>query len=364
MNIEDLISKTLVEPRDYQKRVITKTLKHYLEDNLNSILIESPCGSGKTVMSLLIAKYMQDKLNLKVGWLSQRKNLLIQSENENITKCINLSVDFISMYNKNPPMVDMLVVDEAQHDACDSCAHIHNVIRPKYILGCTATPFRSDRVKLCFDKVIKDAGIKALIEQGYLSKYHHYTIDEYTVDSVIDTYVRGNWGKTVIYFHTIKQCREAEEILDSYNISCEVVTGSSDREEQINKLKSGRVNVLLNCMVLTEGFNYSELNTVFCKPSCRGLTVQMAGRVFRKSSFIPFKNVVQCKDTKWPFLKTALPVIQYIRKGDEWRTIGSNDNVRCASRNVIKSLAHINVQLPKILTEKKEKQRRHRDRII
>ena len=54
--------------------------------------------------------------------------------------------DLISMFDKNPPAdVDLLVVDECQHDAADSMAHIHNVVKPKMILGLTATPFRSDR---------------------------------------------------------------------------------------------------------------------------------------------------------------------------------------------------------------------------
>jgi superfamily II DNA or RNA helicase len=298
----------------------------------------------------------QNEQPLRVGWVSQRKNLLDQTDRENTVKNIHAKVEFLSMFEKNPAKYDMLIIDECQHDACDSCAHIHNTVRPKYILGLSGTPFRSDRVKLCFDKVVKDAGIKVLIEQGYLSQYHHYTIDEYDPEYIARLYAteQKRWGKSAIYFHTIKQCMLCQEVLDTYDIESEVVTGSSDRYEQIERLESGDINVLLNCMVLTEGFNMPSLKTVFCKPSCKGVTIQIAGRAFRKyKDYI--KNVVQCKRTPWTFLRTVLPKMQFIREDEEWRSIGINDNVKCASQNVVKSLAKINIQLPKLLTAKKVK---------
>jgi hypothetical protein len=61
------------------------------------------------------------------------------------------------MFERNPPAIDLLVVDEAEHDAASSMAHLHNVIHTKWILGLTATPFRTDQVKLCFVKVVKPA---------------------------------------------------------------------------------------------------------------------------------------------------------------------------------------------------------------
>ena len=56
------------------------------------------------------------------------------------------------MFDRDPPTgLDLLVVDEAQHDAAQSMAVLHQRIRPRFILGLSATPFRADRVKLCFD---------------------------------------------------------------------------------------------------------------------------------------------------------------------------------------------------------------------
>src|SRR5262249_27490200 len=166
-----------VEQRPYQQRIIAKAVDFFCDKNLRSVLIDSPTGSGKTIMGLCVARQMQDLLGLRVGWVAMRRYLLAQAEEENRTRGIGVETTFLSMFDKDPPAgLDLLVVDEAQHDAAGSMAHLHNVIQPRFILGLSATPFRADKVKLCFDTVIKVAGIAPLIQDGYLSQFHHYTL--------------------------------------------------------------------------------------------------------------------------------------------------------------------------------------------
>ena len=57
-------------------------------------------------------------------------------------------------------------------------------------------------------------------------------------------------------------------------------------------------------MVLTEGFDDPSLRTVWVRPSGKGPTIQMAGRVLRKFGDT-VKQVVQCRQTRHPFVKTA-----------------------------------------------------------
>ena len=116
------------------------------EPAARSVLIESPTGSGKTVMGLLAARLLQDRHGLRAGWAAMRRNLLTQTAAENAAKRLGVEpLHLISMFDRDPPReVDLLIVDEAQHDAASSMAHLHNVIRPRYIIGLTATPFRVD----------------------------------------------------------------------------------------------------------------------------------------------------------------------------------------------------------------------------
>ena len=179
------------EPRLYQRRIIRKAIasfqgtardaKGVLEPLVSSILVESPTGSGKTIMGLAIARWMQQKLGMRVGWTAMRRNLLAQAAAEN-GRGFGVGLKLISMFDKHPPQVDLLIVDEAQHDGALSMANMHSIIKPKKILGLSATPYRTDRFKLCFEQSIRDAGIHALIQDGYLSPYHHYTIPRLHAD--------------------------------------------------------------------------------------------------------------------------------------------------------------------------------------
>jgi superfamily II DNA or RNA helicase len=368
MNVNTLITRTDIQPRPYQQRIVQRAVNLFLKDGVRSILIDSPTGSGKTVMGLLIARVLQEKLGLRVGWVAMRRYLLAQAQAENDQRRIGVEAEYISMFDRDPPTgLDLLVVDEAQHDAAQSMALLHQRIRPRFILGLSATPFRADRVKLCFDTVIKDAGIQTLIQDGYLSPYHHYTIPQHTPQTVVDHFLRDHprWGKTLLYFHTLEQCHAADTLLRENGVRSEVVTGSSDRDAQLEAFRAGRIDVLTNCMLLSEGFDCPELKTVFCRPSCKGVTVQMAGRVLRKHPSLPFKQIVQCVKTRWPFLRTAAAALQYTWVEDQWRSLQANPFINQVNGRALQALAQTNVSLPDFLTKRQgllNHNRRHGER--
>jgi superfamily II DNA or RNA helicase len=359
-DVTSLIARTNVEARPYQERIVTKVVDLFQVKQLRSALIESPTGSGKTVMALLAAKAMYEA-GFKIGWVAMRKHLLQQTERENQAKGICVPLTYISMFDKSPPSgLDMLIVDEAQHDAAASMGHIHAKVAPKYILGLSATPFRADRVKLCFDTVIKDAGIPTLIREGYLSSYHHYTIPKWEVEEVVARYVAEpeRWGKSIMYFHRMAQAHEAVRLLQEYGYPAEAVTGASDEEAQIKAFASGELKVLTNCMKLTEGFDCPDLKTVWCKPSCKSVTIQMAGRVLRKHPDHPYKQIVQCMKTPYPFGKTALASLQHSLVDGQWRTLTVNPHIEKMGQRMTRVLANIETTMPAFIKKNSERGRR------
>jgi len=390
--IDTVIEETLVEPRPYQRRIVGKALDMFtgqyvngageLEAAVDSVMIESPTGSGKTVMALILAKVLQSKYpDLVVGWVAMRRNLLHQVELENISKGINLrNFHPTSMFERQPPALlrarqegkkILLVIDEAQHDAASSCAHLHNIVKPDFVLGMTATPFRTDSMKLCFSKVIKDAGIHQLIQDGYLSPYHHYTIPTWTPETIAEFYAADpeRWGKSIFYFLTTDECWELHHRFKALGVVSDVVTGATSvgyREEQLDAFRAGHTPCLINCMVLTEGFDDPTLATAWVRDSGKGPTMQMAGRAFRKHPTLAYKQVVQSKMTHWPMLRTAMPEQQYLWQSDEWRTLKVNPRLNEINNNARLVIALTTVELPKWLTDKTAKKsvgRRRRRRI-
>ena len=356
-----------VEIRDYQERIVRKTLAHFAgtyrdpadgaEPPAHSVMVESPTGSGKTVMGLEVARQMQQRFGYSIGWVAMRRNLLAQAAAENQRRGFCVDMQLISMFDKSPPAIDMLVVDEAQHDAAMSMANLHCLIRPRKVLGMTATPYRTDRIKLCFDKVIKDAGIHQLIQDGYLSRYHHYTINEFTPATVAQCYLREpqRWGKSLIFFRQLTQCSECWDILRRHGVRAEIVTAHTNRTRQLALFAAGKIDVLLNMAILTEGFDCPSLQTVFCRPSGRACTIQMAGRVFRQHPALPFKQIVQCRHTRHPFVKTAFADEQYTWSPEGWQTLKLNRRIAEISDLARQAIAQTPTELPPIVMQHRQR---------
>jgi superfamily II DNA or RNA helicase len=363
------------EKRDYQIRLIDKTIGLY-RSGLKSILINSPTAPGKSYMGLDVVRRMQDEFNIGAAWVAMRKNLLKQVVLENEKLGVGAEIVPISMFNRNPPTHDrlgrpikMVVLDESQHDPAGSMANIYNIIKPMYILGMTATPFRTDRLRLSFDKVIRDIGIHQLIQSGYLSQYHQFTIPKWNVDEVVSCYLREpeRWGKSVFYWFTYEDALECTNRLVAAGIRTELVTANTDRDTQLEQFESGEVKCLVNMQILTEGFDSPSLKTVFVRDSQRGPTIQMAGRVFRKFPGIQFKQIVQSKLTHWPIQRTAAPAHASVWMEDEkqWRSYAQSEDIERVSMRVCVVLAHTKTEMPafiqKKMEEKKGRRRRNHD---
>jgi len=347
--VDSLLAGVRIEPRDYQRRVVGRVIemfsgphtdrRHELPE-ARSAIIESPTGSGKTVMGLLVARWAQERLGMRVVWSAMRRNLLAQVERENRDRGFGVNLHTVSMFEKSPPRGELLIVDEAQHDATRSMASLHAAVGPVKVLGLSATPYRSDRLGLCFERTVRDAGIRQLVLDGHLSPYAHYTLARYSPETVAATYLREpeRFGRSLAFFRTLAECQRCAERLSTDGVTVEVVTATSDREEQIARFEAGGCQVILSVGVLTEGFDCPSLATVFCRPAGKGPTIQMAGRVLRRVPELPVKNVVQCANTTHPFTATAPATVQYVESDGGWRSIGMNSRIEEASTRMLELL--------------------------
>lgn len=384
MLTDEQIKDFKIEPRDYQKRIVKTALEMYAgtyvgrngQSNpaFKSVMVESPTGSGKTVIGFMTAKLLQRQSTqpIAVGWIAMRRNLLTQAERENITKQFNIdNIHFVSMFDKNPEELVSLkrkgykvlfVVDECHHDSASSMVHLHNLIQPDHVLGLSATPYRTDKTTLCFEKVIKDCGIHQLIKAGYLSKYDHYTINDWLPETVVERYAAEpeRWGKSVMFFKNLEQCYETQRLLTAKGFYSEVVTGDSDSEKQIEDFQQGKNSILINCMKLTEGFDCPDIKTAWVRDSGKGCTTQMAGRVFRIHPDVPKKQVVQSKATRWPCLKTAMADVQFTWQNGEWLSLTVNPKIDAISLNSLRLIAVTQTEMPNYILQRKTKASRRR----
>jgi hypothetical protein len=222
-------------------------------------------------------------------------------------------------------------------------------------------------MKLCFSKVIRDAGIRQLVDEGWLAKFHQYMYDDvWTPENVANLYLNdmSRWGKSVMFFTTKDQCYKAQACLASKGVDSEVVIGGSiaTQQKQIDRFRRNEIAVLINVYVLTEGFDANDLRTVFVRPSAKGPTQQMGGRALRIHADKPFANIVQNYATHFPFHMFASPADRFNMEQGKWISRSLNiDNIRKVTQRIGIELAKQKaVPLPKYII-KRAKNTRFRD---
>lgn len=239
---------------------------------------------------------------------------------------------------------DGILIHNCQHAPSDSALNVVNSLKPDIIIGLTATPYRLDTAKLCFEKVITDAGIHQLIREGWLSPFNQYLIEnEWTPQNVVKIFMQSpeKWGKSISFWRNTAEAIEANNLLKNNGIKTEVVTGSSPRDDIIEDFIAGKLQHLTNCEILTEGFDVPDLVTSFIRPASKGPTIQMAGRALRKHHSKTIANIVQSQHTKYPFSNHAAPKEQLLENNNMWKSLDPKNLDEIVNKMIIRKIKAI-----------------------
>jgi superfamily II DNA or RNA helicase len=385
-----------VESRPYQREILSDIIQA-VESGITSVIVDSPTGSGKTFLGLEACRRLVSEVlprihgvrpdEIGVAWVAMRSNLLVatreingqylldgQIPEENHQFCPNLHT--VSMFQRDSKFmrkykIRIAVIDEAHHDTTESMARVYGDIDPQYCIGLTATPFRMDQNRLGFQKVIKKAGYRYLIDDGYLAAFNHWSMpSDWSPEAVTKTYLENPkfWGSSVMFFLSMAECLEASLALTAGGIKNTVVHGGSDREQQIEDLETGAIDVIISMAILAEGFDFPALQSVFVRDSqSKGLVMQMAGRSLRKFTMPDGRpkvaNIVQNSNAKYPFTRFARARDQYVRPNGVWRSVKPNENVDKHVELTLKSIVNMpeleSQELLKKLSSSKKKKKNY-----
>lgn len=222
----------------------------------------------------------------------------------------------------------IIVVDEAHHTTAPSYQRIVDAIRKKHpdtlLLGLTATPIRftdsatQDLYRMFEGNFIYEIGMSKLIEQGVLAKPQFTHIEtgvdfepQISVDEgkyidrygelppslvnkialskqrnhvILQQYFQRPYGKTLIFALNIVHAQMLTDDLKKRQVKCGCVySGQANNDEVIREFADGRLDVLVNINILTEGSDVPGIETVFLtRPTqSEGLLMQMIGRGMR-----------------------------------------------------------------------------------
>lgn len=347
------MSNFIFEERPYQTEAVSRVLAEF-GSGRESVLLESPVGSGKTIMGLLIIKQLQEQAQgrLRVNWVASRRHILEQTQDLN-DSFFHCDVNMVSVFASNPPKADLVVLDEAHHEATQSCLEMYENTGNTRTLGLSATPMRTDRMRLSFQTSVRCCGIQRLINMGILSQYHSCKLPEWNVELAAKVFCESpeHWGKTLVFFQTIRECQIFKHILAGYGIGCEVVTAQSNRDSQLDAFIAGDVQVVANVSVLSEGFDLPELQSVFLRDASRLPTIQMAGRGLRRAEGKTHCNLVQSSTSPYPVERIAVPAEGFRYMKNKWLSCSGNTQVILDTlEHSMKLLAERKVHLPRYLS--------------
>lgn len=212
--------------------------------------------------------------------------------------------------------IGLIITDECHHAAAVSYGKVYADFPDALQLGVTATLERGDGVGLgsVWDDVVYKRSILWMISKGYLTDVRTRQIDlkgldldsvgrsrgdfrpgqlgEALIDAEADTAIarayREHAGdrQGIVFTPTVETAVAASDALYRAGISAWPISGETTREkrrEVYEDYRTGKIQVLVNCMVLTEGFDMPQVSAVVvARPTkSRSLYAQMVGRGLR-----------------------------------------------------------------------------------
>ncbi|WOI58635.1 DEAD/DEAH box helicase [Streptomyces fradiae] len=327
-------------PRPYQLDAITALRKGW-EAGTNRLAIVLPTGAGKTVVFSHLAHQMLDSLGgRRVLVIAHREELIEQAaakllavdptlrvgivkarrDDHQDADVIVASIQTLAVEKRRQAIRDigLVIVDECHHAAARSYMEVlqhFGAWDGVPVAGFTATMTRTDGgLAEVWQDVVFRLDILDMISDGYLCDVRgkRITVDTLDLDKVRTRggdLVDGQLGQAledsgaleaiakaytehaadrpgVVFTPTVATAQGAADALRAAGITAAPVWGDMGRDERratLARYEAGDVQVLTNCMVLTEGFDAPHTScVVIARPTkSAGLYVQMAGRALR-----------------------------------------------------------------------------------
>lgn len=316
-----------IELRPYQREIVDGALFHLRAGR--SVMAQAPTGAGKTVIGAVAASEYLAQTGGALHWLTHRQELAEQSEQSLGSAFARLHVwsSPVRLRNQLAKSLmfagkgDLLVADEAHHASADTWLMCIEFFRHSGagVLGLSATPWRmSAREGLndVFEALVRGPQVRELVRDGYLAPLTVKCLrgrgivgegetaggefseaatmrandSRILIESGVDAYLEYCAGKrAVAYCVGVEHARAVWGYARSQGIAAELVLGGvsakdkRERDEAVARFKSGNADMLVNCQVLTEGFDVpaAEVALILRPTKSLSLWLQMCGRVSR-----------------------------------------------------------------------------------
>lgn len=244
-----------------------------LRNESKRILVVLPTGIGKTLtiaaalshFDIRAALGIIDNRPLRVLFVAHKHRLLTQAENTFIAES-NVELMLQSMMSQISEEYikkswDIIVLDEAHHEATFSFQYHLERLGAWPIVGLTATPDRSSGELIKFDIIINPISREQAVKEGYLSptRIHSFVDvsgkDKTPIMTDIFTKFAHEMGQTLVFVKTKKEVNAITNVLNALGHTTVGLTNQSDYETNniLDKFSAGEIQFVVNCSKISEG---------------------------------------------------------------------------------------------------------------
>jgi superfamily II DNA or RNA helicase len=285
------------------------------------VLLQMPTGAGKTTVATAIADEARAGGVGSIWFLAHRRELVSQAaerlshagahvcslqanrgviegfrEGSTVVASIPTLVSVLRQRGSWPAEwgapPGLLFMDEAHHVAADTWLECLKYLGDARVLGLSATPYRSDGSGLgCgFVDCVQGPTPRELVDLGVLVEPELYAArqmrNEIAGDPVEAYLERMAGEKAVCFSPTVAEAERMAARFRAAGVNAAMVEGNmgdDERERALDEWRNGATSVMVNCQLLTEGFDMPHLAGVILARSVRSeaLFIQMIGRALR-----------------------------------------------------------------------------------
>ncbi|WP_119268366.1 DEAD/DEAH box helicase [Taklimakanibacter deserti] len=321
--------------RDYQADAIARIER----DPNRRVLLVCPTGGGKTVIATAIMKEFSDQWK-KALFVVHRREIVQQTSRKlqdlrishgiimagvrdrpldrvQVAAIQTLHARAIRSDRMALPEADLVIIDEAHHASAATYKAVIEAYPNARIVGLTATPCRGDGRGLggIFESMLEVEQVQGLIDKGHLVRTKVFApkappdlkgvkvrmgdyvegqlaermnTDKLVGDIVTHWHRHGEKRKTVVFAVNVAHSIHIRNEFIKSGVRCGHIDGSTpkpERDQTLERLRRGDIDVVTNCAVLTEGWDMPDVGCcVLARPTRQmGLYRQMIGRALRSA---------------------------------------------------------------------------------
>lgn len=318
--------------RNYQKEIESCLFDNW--EHKQNILVQMPTGTGKThLLASVIYDHLEEEQGQCVWIVAHRRELVVQivetvarygiSTEDGRVKV--MSIQWLSRHweDVKGERPSLIVIDEAHHALAETYKELWTRYPNAKKLGMTATPCRLNRKGFTdlFDMLIISDSIADFIRQGWLSAFDYVSIrpnseDQRLIDCLekrgadgdfqvkemdavlnrrpsierlyesVRQYANGKKG--IVYAVSISHARNIAEYYNNKGVNAVAIdskTPAKLRKQMVEDFRQGKIQVLVNVDVFSEGFDCPDVEFVQLARPTLSLAkyLQQVGRGLRKT---------------------------------------------------------------------------------